>query len=149
MAKLEELIKAKDNAYWERNQLVAALSKIFPAHLAKHPESDTEWEADWRTIVVVYLPHAATSLGSKIRDSRLSFITIGKSEPLIQMTWHIHDSEVSMFDHLCDLVALERAMTGKSYSQNMFNWDGHTTEEKYRRLRLLRPADLLLQDEEE
>ena len=48
--------KAKNQAYWERNQLVAALSKIFPSHLAKHPESDKEWENDWRTIVVIYLP---------------------------------------------------------------------------------------------
>ena len=38
-----ELERQKDNAYWERNQLVAALSKIFLSHLAKHPEEDKEW----------------------------------------------------------------------------------------------------------
>lgn len=100
---IDALKKQKDNAYWERNQLVAALSKLFPSFLTKHPETDKEWESDWRTIVVINLP------------SREDFAKGG------QLTWHIHDSEIAMFDHL-------------EYV-NHFEWDGHTTEEKYRRLR--------------
>jgi hypothetical protein len=88
----------KDAAYAERNQLVAALSKLLPAHLARHPDEDAAWEDDWRWIVVVNVPAG-------------------------QMTWHIHDSEREMFNHL-DVRA-------------DFAWDGHTTDEKYRRLGLL------------
>ena len=40
--------------------------------------------------------------------------------PAGQMSWHIRTSELEMFDHLC------RHVGGK--------YDGHTTEEKYRRL---------------
>lgn len=43
-----------------------------------------------------------------------------------QATWHIQDRELPWFSHL------ERR------TENV--WDGHTTEEKYRRLALLRPA---------
>jgi hypothetical protein len=70
----------KDNAYWERDQLVAALSKVYPAHLAWHPEDDKSWEDDWRNIVCVHLPTG-------------------------QATWHIHDREVPWFDHLVRLPA--------------------------------------------
>lgn len=97
----EQLEKAKDSAYWERNQLVAALSKLFPSHLAKHADNDPEWEEDWRTIVCIHLPTG-------------------------QVTWHIHDSEVGYFDHLL-------------YKEN--HWDGHSAEEKYRRLRKLETLD--------
>lgn len=92
--RIQELVKAKDQAYWERNQLVVLLSKIFPAHLAKHPESDTNWENDWRTIVCIHFPSG-------------------------QGSWHIHDSEVGFFSHL-------------ELKSN--DWDGHTTEEKYKRI---------------
>jgi hypothetical protein len=64
----------KDNVYAERNRLVAALSKCFPAHLCRHPDNE-DWEDDWRTIVCVHLPTG-------------------------QATWHIHDSEVPLFSHL-------------------------------------------------
>src|SRR5258708_36326412 len=50
MSELEELRKQKDQAYWERNQLVAALSKLYPAWLSRHEESDTAWEQDWKWI---------------------------------------------------------------------------------------------------
>ena len=59
--------------YRERDQLVAALSKLFPAHLALHDGAD--WEDDWRNIVCVHLPAG-------------------------QATWHIHDSELPLFGHL-------------------------------------------------
>lgn len=72
---VDRLRGQKDAAYTERDQLVCALSKVFPAHLCRHPEEDTEWEDDWRWIVCVHLPTG-------------------------QATWHIHDSERDWFDHL-------------------------------------------------
>lgn len=42
--------------------------------------------------------------------------------PSGQMTWHIHSSELPEFDHL-------------DVQPN--NWDGHSTEEKYKRLEKL------------
>lgn len=91
---LDRLREEKDGAYGERDRLVAALSKVFPSHLCRHPDEDTEWDTDWRWIVCIHLPTG-------------------------QATWHIHDSERHQFNHL-------------SVSAN--HWDGHTTEEKYRRL---------------
>ena len=99
-SELDELRSAKDHAYWERNQLVAALSKIYPAWLARHPESDTTWDADWRWIVFIQLPEVG-------------------GEHWQQLTWHIHDTDLQYFSHL-------------SVKQN--TWDGHTSEEKYKRL---------------
>ncbi|MCK9513700.1 MAG: hypothetical protein M0R28_21085 [Pigmentiphaga sp.] len=71
----EKLREQKDLAYTERNQLVAALTKLFPASLERHPEADTEWEDDWRWIVFIDLPAG-------------------------QASWHIHDSELENFEHL-------------------------------------------------
>jgi len=65
----------KDLAYFERDMLVSLLSKIYPSYLTKHPESDTEWEKDWRNIVVI-------------------------NSPTGQLSWHIHDSELPFFTHL-------------------------------------------------
>lgn len=90
-----ELVTQKDAAYAERNRLVALLSKLFPSSLERHSEEDTSWEDEWRWIVFI-------------------------DTPMGQATWHIHDSELSMFDHL-------PRNLGKS-------WDGHSTAEKYERL---------------
>ncbi len=97
-ARLAEREAEKDGAYRERNALVAALSKLFPAWLERHPHEDTEWEDDWRWIVFISLPTG-------------------------QVSWHIHDSELSSFRHL--------------WARREGSWDGHTTEEKYRRLAAL------------
>lgn len=70
---VSQLLAEKDAAYAERNRLVAALSKCFPAHLYRH--EGAEWEDDWRIVVCVHLPTG-------------------------QATWHIHDSEVVLFEHL-------------------------------------------------
>lgn len=94
---VEETERAKNQAYTERDQLVAAISKCFPSHLCRHPDSDIEWEDDWRWIVCIHLPTG-------------------------QATWHIHESELPWFSHL------ERKSN---------HWDGHSTEEKYRRLAAL------------
>lgn len=145
MSEIETLKKQKDGAYFERNQLVSALSKLFPAHLAKHPEEDKEWDYDWRTIVVIKLPvsmckdeaerHYEVRHTDHERGQRLiagsNEIGLGRKldpaeEPIekgyYQLSWHIHDSEIPLFDHL---------------TYQAFEWDGHLNEDKYRRLRLL------------
>jgi len=91
---IQELLDAKNGAYTERNLLVAALAKLFPASLERHPAED-EWDDDWRWIVFISLDTG-------------------------QVSWHIHDSELHLFDHL-------PRETGVV-------WDGHTTDEKYARL---------------
>jgi len=99
--KLEKIFKKvegeKQGAYQERNLLVSALSKLFPAYIAYHPE-DEEWEDDWRTIIFIDLPTG-------------------------QVSWHIHDSEKGLFSHL---------------QETRNDWDGHTTKEKYKRLKKLK-----------
>lgn len=114
-----ELIKAKDQAYWERNQLVRALSKIYPSWMELHPLEDTEWEKDWRHIIFIEVP---------VRRLQQKHIQGGFwVTKKMQISWHIHDSEVKDFDHL-DL------RKGNS-------WDGHTTEEKYERLADIMPKN--------
>lgn len=76
---IEALTTQKNQAYWERNQLVVALSKMFPSSLGRHEESDLGWERDWMNIVYVVVPI----------DGQES-----------QLSWHIHDSELPLFAHL-------------------------------------------------
>lgn len=95
---LANLVKQKDAAYHERNQLVALLAALFPSSLERHPDEDTEWENDWRNIVYMDTPAG-------------------------QLSWHLHDSELPLFDHVPRL-------QGRT-------WDGHTTEEKYGRVQAL------------
>ena len=90
---------AKDGAYRERNQVVAALARLLLSlghnvGLGQHDPADQAWEDDWRNIVYMELPNG-------------------------QVSWHIHDSELGLFE---GLPPYDRA------------WDGHTTEEKHRRL---------------
>lgn len=114
----QEIEKEKNEAYWERNQLVAALSKVFPSHLCRHPDEDKEWENDWRWIVCIHIP--VLHRGPSIAVANPDWIED------TQVTWHIHDSEKPLFDHL-------------EVKEN--HWDGHTTEEKYQRLSTLRKED--------
>lgn len=91
---IDSLKCAKDVAYRERNKLVVALTKFFPSYLMRHPQ-DPDWEQDWMWIVCI-------------------------EGPTGQMTWHIHDSEIELFDHLP--------------RSDVNTFDGHTTDEKYERL---------------
>lgn len=93
---LQLLEQQKDIAYSERNKLVALISKCFPSSLERHSETDELWEDDWRWIVFVNLPTG-------------------------QVSWHIHDSELPLFEHL-------------NMHQGINKWDGHTTKQKYERL---------------
>jgi hypothetical protein len=97
---LAEALKAKDAAYGERNQALALLARMarnmgWRAGVGQHPEEDTAWEPDWRTILFVNLPTG-------------------------QASWHFHDSERHLLAGL------------PPYSDV---WDGHTTDEKYERVR--------------
>ena len=87
---IRDLERSKNDAYGERNMLVAHLSKGYPSHLCRHEESDMDREDDWRNIVCVHSPKG-------------------------QLTWHLHDSEMPLFDHL-------------DIDKN--HWDGHDTAEK-------------------
>lgn len=73
---VEDLRRQKDEAYSERNKLVALLSKFLPSYIGRHEESDKDWEEDWMNIIYIYLPNG------------------------IQMSWHIHDDELEYFEHL-------------------------------------------------
>jgi hypothetical protein len=107
-----DLSNPKDYAYWERNQLVAALSKIYPAWLERHPASDVMWENDWRWIVFIEIP---------TRELENKYVQGGfMMDHTRQLSWHIHDTERDNFYHL-------EEREGNS-------WDGHSNDEKYRRL---------------
>lgn len=71
-AYIEKASTLKDAAYSERNGLVAVLSKVFPAHIAKAREAT---DPDWAWIVFVNTPEG-------------------------QCSWHIHESERARFGHL-------------------------------------------------
>ena len=64
---------AKDGAYFERNQLVAALTKLYPAGIAK--TAIPGWSDDWHGCVYIDLPTG-------------------------QVSWHFHDSQAALFAHL-------------------------------------------------
>ena len=63
----------KDAAYLERNQVVAALAKVFPACRAR--TAIEGWSEDWHGCVFIDLPTG-------------------------QASWHFHDSQAYLFDFL-------------------------------------------------
>lgn len=75
-AYIVSLIATRDNYISERDQLVAALTKIFPSHLTRHKDTPGEsWDPEWLNVACVHLPTG-------------------------QATWHIHISETAWFAHL-------------------------------------------------
>lgn len=86
-----------NEVYRERDQLVAALSKHYPSHFA----IDETEKPEWRHVICVHLPTG-------------------------QATWHIHESELELFEHLAE-------------RDRPQHWDGHDTDEKYRRVGALHP----------
>ena len=100
-AEVERLRAEKDGAYHERNQVVAALAKMFPAGVAVDPD-----EPDW-PVLYIDLPDG-------------------------QVSWHFQRSEA------IDLLAGIPKYDGE--------WDGHSTEEKYTRLKSLAPRYFHLVD---
>jgi hypothetical protein len=109
---------SKDQAYWERNQLVSALSKIYPSWLGWHKEPD--WEDDWRNIVYIEIPVRCQVHGDlrNYMDYRVE---------IKQLSWHIHKDDLEYFEHL---------------KPGIKEWDGHETEEKYERLKHLHIPEL-------
>jgi hypothetical protein len=107
LEQVHKLEQQKNQAYSERNKVVAALAKFlrrsnildpyntYHVGVAQHDVNDTSWETDWRTILVI-----------EIND--------------IQMTWHFHDSEKYLLEGFPLIPD--------------YKWDGHSTEEKYNRL---------------
>lgn len=87
-----------DAAYFERNQLLALLTKVFEAHLCVHEGGDSDYE----NVVCIHLPTG-------------------------QAMWHIHYRDLPLFD---DLV------------WDVNHWDGHSTQEKYRRIRMIKAHGL-------
>lgn len=85
-----------DQAYYERNQLVALLAWLYPSGLKK--TNIEGWDPAWHNCVYIDTPHG-------------------------QLSWHFHDREAHLFHGLPEYQG---------------EWDGHSTEEKYRRVALLR-----------
>lgn len=114
----QDIEKSKlDAVYEERNRVVAVLAKlvhslrftgVFESHLARHPEEDKNWDNDWRWIVFIRLP-----------------------SPWSQLSWHIHDKELPLFNFL---------------PRGRNNWDKHTTEEKHKRMEAFCKDDRTLCD---
>jgi len=63
----------KDQAYEERNRVVAALARLFPAGLKR--TSIEGWDTEWQGCVYIDLP-------------------VG------QVSWHYHDTHADLFDGL-------------------------------------------------
>lgn len=62
-----------DAVYEERNRVVAALSKCFPAGIAK--TAIEGWDPEWHWCVYIDLPTG-------------------------QVSWHLHESQLDLFKHL-------------------------------------------------
>lgn len=106
-----------DAVYRERTFIVAALAHLiwtqkpagWMAWLGRHVDQPGEsWEDDWRWVVTIILP-SATGEGRSAANA---------------VTWHIRDSELALFADL---------PRNPSYEQ-FYRYDGHSTDEKYRRL---------------
>lgn len=75
---LKKMKDAKDNAYWERNCLVALLARIgarMGAEVGLDKTNIPDWSPDWHNCVYIDLPTG-------------------------QASWHYHDSHAYMFDGL-------------------------------------------------
>jgi len=70
---LETLKQEKDQAYAERNTLVALLTTMYPSGIKKTLIEG--WSEDWHNCVYIIFPWG-------------------------QASWHYHDSHAFMFDHL-------------------------------------------------
>ena len=100
--------EAINSVYWdgtgfyyvhhERNRLLSLLSAIFPASLEKH-QPENEALEDWPWLVIIDLPGG-------------------------QVSWHIEERELPLFDHLPRL-------DGRV-------WDGAEDQEKYQRVEMSR-----------
>ena len=86
---IQRLQNLSSAAYEERNHLVALLAKLFPSGTKRTEIAG--WDEQWHGCVYIDFPWG-------------------------QASWHYHDRDAHMFDHL-------PAYHGQ--------WDGHSTDEKY------------------
>ena len=114
-AQIQALTEAKDGAYRERNQVVAlAAALAFELHNLGFEPFDA-----WRS---EHVEDPNVPWDPEWRH--VVYIQIPKGALITesaQLSWHVHDSEISLFEFLP--LRLTNA------------WDGHTTEEKYERIR--------------
>ena len=103
-AEVERLREVKDGAYAERNQLVA-LAAFYASSLGRRA-----FQPVIRTRIEI-----GKTIGGNVVVIEL---------PTGQATWHIHDSELPLFDFL---------------ERGSYVWDGHTTDAKYARVRAMMP----------
>ncbi|MGI9297788.1 MAG: hypothetical protein ACR2QC_07810 [Gammaproteobacteria bacterium] len=68
-----DLQRRKDEAYHERNKVVAVLARLFPSGVAKTNIED--WSPEWHSCVYIDLPTG-------------------------QVSWHFHDSQTYLFEGL-------------------------------------------------
>jgi hypothetical protein len=68
--------RAKDQAYSERNALVAVMTKVWPSHLLDHPRNLPDYDPEYPVAVCVHIPEAG------------------------QQGWHVHRDELHLFSHL-------------------------------------------------
>jgi len=105
-AQMEQKINA---VYDERNRCVAGMTAMairlgWRTWLGRHePLNDPTWDKEWLNVVFIELPTG-------------------------QVSWHIHDRDLPMFNHVIGQIFLDPIPT----------WDKHTTEEKYQRIAALR-----------
>jgi len=92
LAAVTALEESKNGAYSERNHVVAALARMFPSYIAV--TNIDGWDEEWHGCVYINLPSG-------------------------QISYHYHDSEHYLFDHL-------PPFTGE--------WDGHDKETVHKRL---------------
>lgn len=74
---IEDLKRNKDQAYSERNKLVAFLTRLFPSTRCK--TAIAGWDPEWHGCVFIQTPEG-------------------------QMSWHYHDSEAALFAHVPETV---------------------------------------------
>jgi hypothetical protein len=83
-----------DQAYNERNRLVALLASMFPSGVGR--TAIEGWDPEWHGCVYIDFPWG-------------------------QGSWHFHDRDAGLFEHLPPYKG---------------EWDGHTTDEKYKAIAL-------------
>lgn len=74
-----------------------------------------------RAHLVAFLTTLYPSVGAYNDPDEPEYMVVYIETPVGQMSWHIHPDDVDLFDGL-EIVPEHR-------------WDGHSTEEKYRKLR--------------
>lgn len=95
----KEHLKALSAVYTERNRVVAAFARMamacrWPACIGQ----DEDGGEGWRNVILIQTPTG-------------------------QVSWHVHESEIHLFDFLP--------------RNEEVKWDGHTTDEKYASLEQL------------